>query len=237
MGALSASDLLEVWERGSRLGPIGRALELVAIADPSLESPHLVSIGRRDALLLMLRERIFGPDISAVTSCIACGEDIEMNFRVMDVRVPLQREESMNVTIDGRRLSLRAPNSQDVEAALGVAPEEALMTLLTRCACEIGEDGISPSALPPALADRVSDYIAAMDPQAEISLSVTCPHCESMGRAGFDIVSFLWTEIAALAVHVLREVHTLASAYGWEERSILSMSAVRRRCYLDMVGA
>ena len=42
-------------------------------------------------------------------------------------------------------------------------------------------------------------------------------------------------EIHAWAKRTLREVHTLASAYGWSEREILSMSAVRRALYLEMV--
>jgi hypothetical protein len=35
---------------------------------------------------------------------------------------------------------------------------------------------------------------------------------------------------------LLREVHTLALAYGWREADILNMSARRRRFYLEMAG-
>jgi hypothetical protein len=34
---------------------------------------------------------------------------------------------------------------------------------------------------------------------------------------------------------VLEEVHILASAYGWAQSEILSMSAARRRRYVAMV--
>ena len=47
MRALSASELLDLWERGASRGPIGRALEMLAAADPGIEAPQLVSIGRR----------------------------------------------------------------------------------------------------------------------------------------------------------------------------------------------
>jgi hypothetical protein len=32
----------------------------------------------------------------------------------------------------------------------------------------------------------------------------------------------------------MREVHELASAYGWQEASILAMSSNRRNAYLEM---
>jgi len=35
----------------------------------------------------------------------------------------------------------------------------------------------------------------------------------------------------------LSDVHTLARAYGWRERDILTLSPTRRQFYLNMVGA
>jgi len=51
----------------------------------------------------------------------------------------------------------------------------------------------------------------------------------------FDIASFFWAEICVQAKRLLREVHTLARAYGWREMDILSMSPARRQFYLEMV--
>ncbi|HUD55174.1 MAG TPA: hypothetical protein VMR02_08095 [Terracidiphilus sp.] len=45
------------------------------------------------------------------------------------------------------------------------------------------------------------------------------------------------TQIEARARRLLYEVHTLAAAYGWSEREILSLSAPRRALYLEMVRA
>ena len=47
----------------------------------------------------------------------------------------------------------------------------------------------------------------------------------------------LWAEISARAQHLLREVHLLASAYGWSEQQILELSPTRRASYLRMVSA
>ncbi len=51
----------------------------------------------------------------------------------------------------------------------------------------------------------------------------------------FDIVSFLWNELNAWAIRTLREVHILASAYGWSETDILAMSPWRRQFYLEVL--
>ena len=47
----------------------------------------------------------------------------------------------------------------------------------------------------------------------------------------------LWAELEAVARRLAMEVHTLASAYGWSESEILSLSDARRRLYLEMVSA
>lgn len=74
------------------------------------------------------------------------------------------------------------------------------------------------------------------DPQANVQLNVSCPACSHQWQMTFDILSFFWTEISAWAQRILREVHVLASAYGWHEADVLAMSSMRRQCYLQMVG-
>ena len=64
---------------------------------------------------------------------------------------------------------------------------------------------------------------------------MTCPACGRFWQAAFDIASYLWSELDALAQRLLGEVHTLARAYGWREADVLSMSPWRRQFYLEMV--
>jgi hypothetical protein len=49
-------------------------------------------------------------------------------------------------------------------------------------------------------------------------------------------VSFFWNEINTWAYRMLRDVHALATAYGWREADIVAMSPWRRQVYLDMVS-
>jgi hypothetical protein len=50
------------------------------------------------------------------------------------------------------------------------------------------------------------------------------------------VVSFFWMEVESWAYRILRQVHALASAYGWSEGDILAMSPWRRQFYLEMVS-
>lgn len=240
MRGLSASELLDLWERGARWGPIGRALEMVAAAAPEIEAPQLMSIGRRDALLLALRERTFGSGIQAMTSCGRCGEEIELSFAVADLGGTQEAVGEADVQIGDYRLRMRAPNSEDLAVALAAGPANAEAALFERCAeggVRRGDMEIRVRDLPEEIAAAAIERIAEADPHAEIALAVTCPRCGAVERPIFDIVSFFWRELEAFAIRILREVHVLATAYGWDEARILNMSATRRRCYLEMVAA
>ena len=111
--------------------------------------------------------------------------------------------------------------------------------LLHRCLLSVEQRGAPADydKLPPEAVEGVTKSMAEADPLADIQLSLTCPNCEQPWRAVFDIVSFLWMEIEVWAWRILKEVHTLAQAYGWSEREILTLSPTRRQLYLDMVGA
>jgi hypothetical protein len=88
-----------------------------------------------------------------------------------------------------------------------------------------------PSDVVAVIAQRMSEA----DPYADIQLNATCPQCRHQWPAFLDIPSFVWREIEMLAQRLLREVHLLASAYGWSERDILSLSPSRRQCYLSLI--
>jgi len=85
--------------------------------------------------------------------------------------------------------------------------------------------------------ERIGESMAQADPLAEILLGFECPACLHNCSEALDLPTFLWAEIDALVRRLLLEVHTLASAYGWSEREILSLSDARRRLYLEMVQA
>ncbi len=244
----SASQLLTVWESGLRLTPIERGLRLLASLFPDASDEDLarITIGQRDAWLLTLRSQLFGEEIASVVACPQCGETLELNFSVSEVRVsrdalPPQHQEVV-IHAEGYAVRCRPPTSADLLALAEMAgaanPQRAL---LDRCIVAIDTDGAveaapGPSLLPDRLAASLVEQLAQADPQADVQLALVCPACSHPWSAQFDILSFLWSELSDWVQRTLREVHLLATAYGWREADILALSVWRRRWYLQLIG-
>lgn len=79
--------------------------------------------------------------------------------------------------------------------------------------------------------------VEAADPQASLTFDLLCAACGHAWPEPFDIGRFLWAELEDWAMRTMRDVHALASAYGWREDEVLSLSPTRRAVYLSMVGA
>jgi hypothetical protein len=256
MHALSAWELLNVWERGWGQPTVRQALALLdaAYPDASLEALAMLSVGQRDGRLLTLREQLFGPRLVGVMTCPGCGERLELTIDVADIRAGDTQEVAHERGSDGEpraemthtlaaadyEVRFRLPNSLDL-ATIGEEQDlvVARRQLLERCLVAARHDSREADfdQLPAEVVDEIVEYMARADPQADVQLDMTCPMCSHPWLAAFDIVSFLWSEIDAWARRTLRQVHILASAYGWREADILSISAGRRQLYLDMIGS
>jgi hypothetical protein len=235
-------DLLSAWEAGvAAEAPVGRAIALLALARPQDRAAGLgeVAIGSRDRALFDLREALFGPHVNGVVRCVACGEQLEFACTVSDLMAPAPADRPVGLERDGYSLTLRAPNSADLQAALAAPQDAAEAVLLARCVLEARRDGkpMESSALPPHVAEAAARRLAEADPQAEVGLDLDCPSCGRKSAERFDIASFLWVELDALVGQLIGEVHELAWAYGWSERDILALPPGRRRRYLALLRA
>lgn len=250
MLALSASELLAVWERGRVLSSMQQALMLLAAASPDSRPEDLarLSVGRRDAQLLTLREALFGSRLAGVVACPQCGLQIELSFEAAEIRADADPfpPETLTVSNGHYVAEFRLVNSEDMAAITGGAGNDADLAatttaLLSRCLVNVRRKGrkqtLAPmNELPPALVAAVSEEMERADPQANVHLEMACGDCGHRWLSPFDIVSFLWREIDSWARHVIREVCLLASAFGWREADILAMTAERRSFYLEMLA-
>jgi hypothetical protein len=243
MRALLASELLSAWERALGRPPTHRALTLLGAACPDASPEELarLSIGERDARLLMLREWAFGPQLESFSNCAACGETLELSVNASDLRArpEIERAPDLKLAVDGYEVHFRLPNSFDLIAAAGAGEAaSARGIILDRCVLSAHHDDreVSTGDLPENVIDAIAARMNELDPQADIHLRLSCPACGSQCSAPFDIESFFWAEINAWAMRLIGEVHVLASAYGWREADILNMSAWRRQCYLNLVS-
>jgi hypothetical protein len=55
--------------------------------------------------------------------------------------------------------------------------------------------------------------------------------------AALALPALVWAELQARATALLADVHVLASAYGWTEPQVLSLSPERRAAYLELIGS
>lgn len=236
--AFGAAELLGAWERGWARGPNERALDLLTAAYPEMPPAALarLPIGRRDSLLLSLRARAFGRQVTGLATCPACGEQVEIDFDLEDVRVSPEEEapdDELEIEAGGYRARFRLPTSLDLAAISQTGdPHAARLALAERCLLDLSPSAGGP--LPAALVAAMSARMAAVDPQADVQLELVCPTCAHEWRVRFDIVTYLWADLDAWARRILVEVHTLASAYGWREADILALSPARRQFYLEM---
>ena len=250
MRALSATELLDAWEQGVGQTPARRAMALLAPACPERSPDALarLSIGQRDARLLALREWTFGSRLLSLATCPGCGERLDLALDTADIQPsPLPRDEAggesqseaLSLAVDGYEVQFRLPDGLDLEAIAGHDDAAvARQALLQRCllgACHEGDE-VAAGRLPASVEESVVEAMARADPQADVVLDLSCPACDHRWQAVFDIASFFWTELDAWARRTLREVHLLASAYGWREAEILALSPWRRQAYLEMVG-
>jgi len=180
--------------------------------------------------------------MAAVAACPGCRERLELSLDTREMLARSQETQEIEITrkIGEFSMTFRLPSSLDVLAAASQSDPAACRALiLERCllSTQEGDAPMNSDQLPPEVAAVVVESMAEADPLADIQLDAACPACKYRWLAPFDIVSFLWTEIEAWAWRILTEVHTLAAAYGWSEREILTLSPTRRQYYLEMVGA
>jgi hypothetical protein len=238
----TASAMLAAWERGLDQDPVERGLTLLALACPEADREGLaeLSIGERGRRLLALRGTVFGPHLTGLIDCEACGETLELDIAAADLSAaPRPDAAGLAVCISGYALELRLPDSRDLAASAAADPTAAKAVLLRRCivAASCGGQALETQDLPADTVDAIARRLSEADPQADLHLALVCAGCGHQWRAAFDIVPFLWTELDAWAARALQEVHFLAAAYGWSERDILGLGPARRRRYLRMLGA
>ena len=249
MRPLSATDLLDLWEQGLDRFPVEQGLLLLRSAHPEMPVAELLRlpIGARDAELMRLREKTFGASVTALAHCPNCGEQVEIGFSLQDLdstravsselpAIPPDTKPE-RLLISGYELAFRLPDTADL-LNLPTDKESARLALLEACLVEASHQGqpIRAADLPQQVIQALTDRLEKADPLADVRMPLTCPACDYHWELVFDIVSFFWSEINAWAQRLLREVHILASAYGWSETEILSMSAWRRQRYLELVG-
>ena len=213
--------------------PLDRGLLALSTALPEVTATSVADwpLGQRNRALLELYASAFGRGLQGWAECAKCGEKMEFELDTLQLAEPANSVGGDRVQWDGE--CYRLPTTRDLaEASREKTEEAATSALVRRC-----RDGGADRALSAEEILSLGEALAAADPLAEVRVSLTCPVCESHAEETIDPVSFLWSQLEARARRVFWEIHHLATAYGWNEREILSLSPARRAQYLAMVQA
>ena len=246
MRALSAAEILHLWEVGTPRPALERALLLLSAALPETPASELsaLPLGPRDRRLLDLRAATFGPELPLFARCPACAQELDFALAAADLLAGSAEAESRalgphELRTEAGVVRYRLPDSRDLAAAGEYPPEEAERVLLGRCVLEvaIGGAAVFGPDLPAELREALARDMAEADPQAEINIDLACPACAHRWTMLFDVLAVLWADVSRGAMRLLQEVDALARAYGWGESAVLALSAQRRALYLEMVTA
>lgn len=223
--------LLDLWERVETATPTERPAALLDglrdwVGEGGGAPAGSLPVGRRDRALIDLRARLFGRDMHCATFCSDCGARIELAFDLASLPTALVREQTLFRSA-GVELGLRPPTTHDLLDVIALPPAERAAALVRRCA-----SGPIPDPLPQALIEAASAALAEADPDADIELATACPDCGTAHALTFDIATCVWDDLVRAARRLLREVHHLATAYGWSEAEILAVPRRRRLEYL-----
>ncbi|MNH45016.1 hypothetical protein D3C79_1073420 [compost metagenome] len=79
--------------------------------------------------------------------------------------------------------------------------------------------------------------MAAADPLVALAVACECPACGAASEVPIDLDGTALARLAARQRGLLREVHCLASRYGWSEAQVMALPPTRRAQYLALIEA
>jgi hypothetical protein len=206
---------------------------LAAARGGSAAEAAAVDVGTRDVVLAGLFRLVAGDQVPACADCPGCGVVLEVPVDVaavaaLPVHEPGQR---MTMLMDGTEVRFRLPTTADLIALGGCAPDKSRAALLAACL------GTEPQATPGTETEAaVETAMEQAAPAGAIDLLVRCPACGLDSSLPLDVPVLLWAEIESQASALMRDVHTLATSYGWTEADVLDLSPRRRAIYLELAG-
>ncbi len=216
----------------------------------NFDDVYSLTVGDRDALLLLLRRLIYGDKIQSVLTCpiVSCVKKMDLELTIGDILVPPNQnarevyERAISENGTTYNVKFRLPTGADQVEAAKLAfhdPDAASNLMLLRCIQEVKREDAKiriKNNPPKVVAEALPKIMTELDPQAEILLDMTCPSCNQSFTANFDIGDYLFRELINHSQQLYHEVHVLALHYHWNERDILNMPRAKRQIYLNLLA-
>ena len=238
------------------LRPFGRAQDLeVDFADedrPALVTTLLAgcdaasdaefwwaqTVGARTAALLrvlaLTEEKTSELSVRLVCRAPQCGEPLEVALPI-DALLAAAPDDGAAGPVavplaDGRSVALRRPTGRDLRAwhrTPYATRRDAVVAMLDTLRVA--------GSLTPDDEPVVANAMATHDPLVAFAVSCACPACGAACDHPVDLEAAVLTRLGARRRALLREVHMLASRYGWTESEVLAVAPARRAQYLALI--
>lgn len=230
---LALAEALAAGASAARAGNllIGRCAAFADAAAPlGMLAAADLALGDREVVLRALHVVSLGPGVEGRTACAHCGAAVEYDLNLdQPTERPPEPGPWHQLAIPGGTIKCRVLTGADLERAAGSVDTDSLALLADAAT---GGQAVSGAAG----REILGAALARLDPNAETAVSVGCPVCGRITRFWLDSFELIRRGLAA-AGGVMRQIHTLAAAYGWSESEILTLPRHRRLLYCRMVAA
>ena len=241
--ALNPGALLELWDKCAAMALPQRARTILAASYPAVRAKELdaMAIGTWNSAILRFRAAQFGTELQVFDRCPHCQGNVEFAIQtgeILPATDPLPAERGVSAgdwSVRFRLLTggdwLQSFNSEGAEAI------EAGKRLLGRAILQVrrGPNEAAAEEMPDAAWEALAEALVQADSASEIVFHLHCPSCGERWESPLEPADFVWREINAACRRLLRQIHVLASAYGWSESEILRLSHERRASYLHLI--
>jgi hypothetical protein len=187
-------------------------LERAGEADPAA-----ITLGAGDRLLVALVEQVTGRPIELTARCPACGETNEIVLSSDQLPEYCPRTRWLGVG-----LGVREPTYHDL---FGLPRDERAAVLQLGGRCAVG-------VVPPAVA---ADELDEVDGSLVGPIDIRCVECGAAIDVEADAQQLALRCLRRRAEQIDREVHLLASHYGWDLATIEALPDARRERLTRMV--
>jgi hypothetical protein len=252
MRRLIGEALLTAWEQTRELPEQQAVLAVLTLGWPGRNIDEFANLplGERNALLLELRAATLGRRMDGFVNCPECGAHLEIVLNAGELATGIRALHPPSPSeIAG--YTMRAANTLDLLATSAAEDQEQARAILLARTMNVPkavldqldelDAGVGSrqwlQSQPAPVVDLSLDRFQQMNESAEIRVQFHCAVCRNHASVDVDIARFFLGEIASAARRLMADIHALARAYGWSERSIAGMSASRRAAYLEMLGA
>lgn len=186
-----------------------------------------------EVLMLAIRARAMGEEISLGLTCPNCGAAAEISFATGDFLAGLAPRTPPAVTPDPERpgwnrlgaAAFRLPTAHDQAAVSGRL--DAALAMAERC--------LDPPRPGAALRGRVERAMAAMAPEVSRPAVGACPDCGAAVEAPIHVTRLVVAELTREAGALYDDIALIAETYHWSEADILAMPRRRRQAYTERI--